>query len=421
MLDDITNCSPMEPMSHRFAAGLISLLLTIPAASADTLHVAGAGSLATVFSDLLRRFPAGPDTVGTPEFGPSGLMREKIEAGADVDLFASADMAQAERLVAGHPDRFVVNFTRNRLCAIARGAVGLTPANMLERLLDPSVRLATSTPGADPAGDYAFAVFERADAARAGARAALQAKALKLYGGGARTPLLVPGKGALDGIFIADRADVALAYCSGAPEVVAAVPGLAVVPLPAELTVGPAYGMVVLTAKPVAFRFATFVMSETGQALLKAHGFDPVALVEPAPPSPGLLVRRAGEPSRAVSAERVAALPRLTQRVDFMTGHGEQQNDWSGPLLWDVLVASGAIDPAKPAEQVHLVVHVTGADGYVAAVALAEIAPQFADRPIQVADQMNGAPLPDHALRLIVPGDRRGGRSVRDVVRIDID
>jgi molybdate transport system substrate-binding protein len=408
-------------MSKRFAAALILLLLTIPAAWADTLHVAGAGSLAAAFSDLLRRFPAGPDTVAPPEFGPSGLMREKIEAGADVDLFASADMAQAERLAAGHPERFVVNFTRNRLCAVARGTLGLTPANMLDRLLDPAVRLATSTPGADPAGDYAWAVFARAEATRAGARAALEAKALQLYGGGSKTPLLVPGKGALEGIFLADRADVALAYCSGAPDVVAAVPGLAVLPLPADLTVGPAYGMVVLTEKPVAFRFATFVMSEAGQAMLKAHGFDPVALLEPAPPPPGLLVQRAGQMSRAMSAARIAALPRLTQRVGFMTGHGEQQNDWSGHLLWDVLVASGVVDPAKPAEQVHLVVHVTGADGYVAAVALAEIAPQFANRPIQVADQMNGAPLPDHTLRLIVPGERRGGRSVRDVVRIDID
>src|SRR5262249_5150273 len=146
----------------------------------------------------------------------------------------------------GHPGRFVVNFTRNRLCAIARSAVGLTPSNMLERLLDPAVRVATSTPGADPGGDYAWAVFARAGAVRAGARPALEAKALKLYGGGAKTPPLVPGKGALEGIFLADRADVALAYCSGAPEVVAAVPGLTVVPLPPDLTVGPAYGMVVL-------------------------------------------------------------------------------------------------------------------------------------------------------------------------------
>jgi molybdate transport system substrate-binding protein len=348
-------------------------------------------------------------------------MREKIEAGADADLFASADMAQAQRLAAGHPERFVINFTRNRLCAMARNAVGLTPANMLDRLLDPAIRLATSTPGADPAGDYAWAVFARAETVRAGARAALEAKAQQLFGGGAKTPSLVPGKGAIEGIFLADRADVILAYCSGAAGVVGEVPGVAIVPLPPDLTVGPAYGMVLLDAKPVTSRFAAFVMSEAGQAVLKAHGFEPVALVEPAPPSPGLLVQRAGQTSRVIASERIAALTPITQRVGFMTGHGEQQNEWTGPLLWDVLVASGAIDAARPAEQVHLAVRVIGADGYAAVIALAEIAPQFAGRPIQVADHMNGAPIPDHALRLIVPGDRRGGRSVRDVVRIDID
>jgi molybdate transport system substrate-binding protein len=408
-------------MLYRLAACLVSLILLAPPALADTLRVIGAGSLAAAFTDLLRRFPAGPDTVAAPEFGASGLMREKIEAGADADLFASADMEHARRLAAGHPERFVINFTRNRLCAVARSAAGLTTADMLDRLLDPAIRLATSTPGSDPSGDYAWAVFARAEAVRAGARAALEAKAQKLYGGGAKTPPLVPGQGAVEGIFLADRADVTLAYCSGAAGIAGTVPGLAIVPLPPELAVGPAYGMVVLDAKPVASRFATFVMSEAGQAVLKAHGFDPVALVEPVPPSPGLLVQRAGRASHVVSPERIAMLPPLTQRVGFMTGRGEQQSEWTGPLLWDVLVASGAIDPAKVAEQVHLSVRITGADGYAAVVALAEIAPQFAGRPIQVADRMNGVSIPDHALRLIVPGDRRGGRSVRDVVRIDID
>jgi len=179
--------------------------------------------------------------------------------------------------------------------------------------------------------------------------------------------------------------------------------------------------MVTLDAKPVAYRFAAFVMSEVGQAILRAHGFDPVALVEPAPQLSGILVQRGGQASRAISHERLATLPHFTQRVAFMTGQGEQQNEWTGPLLWDVLVASGAVDPAKPAEQVHLAVRVTGADGYVAVIALSEIAPQFAGRPIQMADRMNGSAFPDQALRLIVPGERRGGRSVRDVVRIDIN
>jgi hypothetical protein len=292
---------------------------------------------------------------------------------------------------------------------------------MLDRLLDPTVRLATSTPGADPAGDYAWAVFARAESVRSGARAALEAKAQQLYGGGDRPPLLVPGKGAIEGIFLSNRADVALGYCSGAAEVVRDVPGLTVAPLPPELAAGPAYGIVVLDGKPVAYRFAAFVLSEAGQAILKNHGFDPVALIEPASTSRGLLIQRAGAPSRVISNERIAELPPLTQRVGFVTGGGEHQNEWTGPLLWDVLVDSGVVDPEKPIDQVHHAVRVTGADGYVAVIALAEIAPQFAGRQVQIADHVNGGPLPGQALRLIVPGDRRGGRSVRDVVRIDID
>jgi Bacterial extracellular solute-binding protein len=118
---------------------------------------------------------AGPDAIS-----PSGLMRQKIEVGADVDLFASADMAQARRLAIGHPERFVVNFTRNRLCGVARGALGLTPGEHAGSLADLTVRLATSTPGADPAGDYAWAVFARAESMRPGARAALEAKAQRV-------------------------------------------------------------------------------------------------------------------------------------------------------------------------------------------------------------------------------------------------
>jgi molybdate transport system substrate-binding protein len=78
-------------MRHRLAGCPVRLISLAPPASADTLRVTGAGSLAAAFTDLIHRFPAGPDTVAAPEFGPSGLMREKIEAGAEVDLFASAD------------------------------------------------------------------------------------------------------------------------------------------------------------------------------------------------------------------------------------------------------------------------------------------------------------------------------------------
>jgi molybdate transport system substrate-binding protein len=396
------------------------LSLSVPAA-AETLRVMGAGSLATSFAELIRSFPAAPDAVAPPEFGPSGLMRQKIESGAAADLFASADMEQARRLATGRPERMVINFTRNRLCAFAREAVGLTSANILDRILDPSVRIATSTPGADPAGDYAMAVFDRADAARAGAGATLRAKALHLFGGGDATPLLAPGKGAVAGIFAAGRADVTLAYCSGAAEVAHEEPGLAVVPLPPALSVVAAYGMVLLNEKPLTLRFAAFVMSEGGQAILKSNGFDPTALVEPVGASQGLLVQRAGKPSQILSAARIAALKPFTQRVGSFTGLSGQQNEFSGPLLWDVLVAAEVVEAGAPRSEARFAVRVTGADGYTAVVALGEIAPQLANRPIQLADHVNGKPLPSLGLRLVVPGDGAGARSVRDVVRVDID
>ncbi len=391
------------------------------ASRAEPFQLIGAGSLTIVMSDIIRRFPAGLDNVLPAEFGPSGLMRQKIEAGAMADIFASADMAHARALAAGIGERVVINFTRNQLCALARPGAGLATETMLDRLLDPAVRVATSTPGADPGGDYAWAVFARADALRPGARAILEKKALPLVGGGERTPLLVPGKGAVEGVFLADKADVMLGYCSSGDEVRRALPDLVNVKLPDGLAVGPAYGMVLMNAKPVTLRFAAFVMSETGQSVLKDYGFDPVGYTGPVPPAPGVLVQRRGAPARLVATDRLAVLAPFTQTLPPAPGHGNGATAWTGPLLWDVLTAAGAIDPTQPAGQVRLAVRVTGADGYVATIALAELSPEFAGRPIQLATHMNGVALAEGGLRLVVPGDKRGGRSVRDVVRIDIE
>jgi ABC-type molybdate transport system substrate-binding protein len=55
-------------------------------------------------------------------------------------------------------------------------------------------------------------------------------------------------------------------------------PGLVSIPLPPALTVGAPYGMVVLSDDPLAARFALFVMSEHGQAILQKYGFDPVGI-----------------------------------------------------------------------------------------------------------------------------------------------
>ena len=143
-------------MTYRRSVPLLGLAIAAAAlwapVRADTLKVMGAGSLRAAMTDLLQHFPKQSDEVDTPEFGSSGLMRQKIEGGAHVDVFASADLEQPHKLAAGHPERLVILFARNTLCALARPELGLSEANFLDRLLDPAVRIATSTPGSDPLG-----------------------------------------------------------------------------------------------------------------------------------------------------------------------------------------------------------------------------------------------------------------------------
>jgi molybdate transport system substrate-binding protein len=258
--------------------GFIAVVMPLLApAHADTLKVMAAGSLRPAITELLQSFPLQSDALDEPEFGPSGLLRQKIESGTRVDVFASADMEQPRRLAVGHPENLVILFARNSLCALARPNLKIDQANLLDRLLDPSVRIATSTPGADPLGTYSWKVFERADAIKPGARATLEAKTKKLVGGGEKTPPLVPGKGPVEGIFLSDQADVMLIYCSAVAGVKREIPDLDSIELPAELSVEAAYGLIVLDSKPVALRFVTFVMSEEGQAILAKHGLKPVA------------------------------------------------------------------------------------------------------------------------------------------------
>lgn len=267
----------------RFLLGAALLLpVTVPALAEDAdapapLRVYAAGSLTGAFNALLTAFGTPPGTTARPTFGPSGLLRERLERGEPADLFASADLGQPRRLADAGRGTPVMLFARNRMCALGRDGLGLTEANLLDRLLDPAVKLATSTPGADPGGDYAWAVFARAEQVRPGARATLESKAQQLVGGPSMAPL-VPGQGPSEGVFLSGRADIMLGYCSGAGTLRRTLPDLAAVPLPAPLEVGPEYGMTVLSPNPAAARFALFVMSGPGQAILAQHGLIPVTL-----------------------------------------------------------------------------------------------------------------------------------------------
>ncbi len=115
-------------------------------------------------------------------------------------------------------------------------------------------------------------------------------------------------------------------------------------------------------------------------------------------------------------AVSVAMLSSLPPANVTLTRSGTSAS-YRGPTLWDVLARAGAISP-DPHRRLHEIVTVTGADRYSAPVALAEIDPAFEDKGVILAVSRDGKPL--EGPRLVVPGDKRPGRDVRDVVAISV-
>ncbi|HEY1798025.1 MAG TPA: molybdopterin-dependent oxidoreductase [Stellaceae bacterium] len=121
-----------------------------------------------------------------------------------------------------------------------------------------------------------------------------------------------------------------------------------------------------------------------------------------------------------LAATEMAKLATVDVTVSFMTQHGTRKASFSGPLLWDVLTKAGAIDVSKPKDTTREIVSLTGSDNYVAVLAVGEISPEFEGKDVILATSMDGKPLDPNRLRVVVPLDKRGGRSVRDVVKIEV-
>jgi hypothetical protein len=127
-----------------------------------------------------------------------------------------------------------------------------------------------------------------------------------------------------------------------------------------------------------------------------------------------------GGRAQHLDAVVLAQMPSVQVHVPFLTEHGTETADNTGAMLWSVLQQLGLISSANPRDWEKQTIIVTGRDGYAVVLAMAEIDPAFEGKEIVLADQVDGHPIPGSGLRLVVPGDRRGGRSVRDVVRIGV-
>jgi ABC-type molybdate transport system substrate-binding protein len=260
-------------------AWLIAMMICASSsASAADIKVVAAGSLKDAFTAIFADYSKQYGDAVSPLWGPSGVLRERLQKGEAFDLFASAALPHAQALTEAGLSGPSVIFARNAMCIVTEVGRPLDPANVIDTLLRPDIRIGTSTPVSDPAGDYTWEMFHRADAIRPGAFDILSKKAQQLFGGPAtaapaneRPPQLA----ALD----AHRVDLLINYCSSAQQMVRESSKYKSVGVPAELSVGPEYGLTVSRkAAAGAADFAMYLLSPPAQATLKSFGFIPVAL-----------------------------------------------------------------------------------------------------------------------------------------------
>lgn len=257
------------------AAGLAMHAPAVVAQSEITVFAAG--SLRTALTEIADDFEAsaGGSRVKLV-FGASGLLKDRLQSGEAADVFASANMEHPRGLAASGRGEAALPFTRNALCALAGPSFRLNGQSLAQRLLDDQVKLGTSTPKADPSGDYAFELFDRLEAlggAPIGSAARLKAKALQLTGG-PQSPPPPKDRNVYGALVAGGAADVFITYCTNAALALSEQPQLQTLPIPASVNVSATYGLTLLRpVSPSAQRFVDYLRSPPAQRRLVARGF----------------------------------------------------------------------------------------------------------------------------------------------------
>ncbi|WP_434640546.1 substrate-binding domain-containing protein [Klebsiella sp. I138] len=234
-----------------------------------------AGSLKGAFIPLLARFHQQTGILVEAHFGPAGLLRERIEAGAPCSVFASANRQHPQALCLAGRAGECHSFARNQLMLTARRAASGDEADWLTLLTNPQLRLATSTPGCDPSGDYTWQLFSRIEASFPGAGSAMMARAQQWVGG--RQSLSVPpGETAGAWLIRAGLTDLFIGYAHYARQMVMNE-DLRTVAIPSPWNIEADYQLTTLDESAGAQRLCRFILGPEGQQFLQTAGFLPAS------------------------------------------------------------------------------------------------------------------------------------------------
>jgi DMSO/TMAO reductase YedYZ molybdopterin-dependent catalytic subunit len=121
-----------------------------------------------------------------------------------------------------------------------------------------------------------------------------------------------------------------------------------------------------------------------------------------------------------LGANDLAKLPRRSVRAK---DHGGAEATFEGVALVDILQLAGVkFGDGLRGKNLALYLVVEGSDGYRAVFTLPELDPAYNDRVVLIADRRDGTKFSDAEgpLRIIVPGEKRQSRWVRQVASLII-
>lgn len=156
-----------------------------------------------------------------------------------------------------------------------------------------------------------------------------------------------------------------------------------------------------------------------GREVIAALLLAAAAAPAPATPAPSLMIELPGKPALTLDAAALAALP---QANVSRTDHGKSLQCTGVPL--SALLARAGLPSGEALRGPALAsgIVVSARDGYRVLLSLGELDGSLGKTEAILADRCNGQKL-DAAtgpLRLIVPGDTRPARSVRQVTRLTL-
>jgi molybdenum ABC transporter molybdate-binding protein len=237
---------------------------------AADLRVFVAGSLRGVMPAVAAEYEKASGVHANITIGRSTDIRQQIERGKNADIFVSATIEDTAALAKSGKLRTSEVLARNEFCLMAAPGIKLVPDRLVDIMIDPAIKLGTSTPKTDPAGDYAWELFRNIEKIHPGAYATLDAKAIRLLG---PRPIRAENASPFPEIFRRRQADVFVTYCSNAVATARILKGVTFDRFPELINVAAIYGIgVSKTAPPEANAFVSYAVGIKGRRIFARYG-----------------------------------------------------------------------------------------------------------------------------------------------------